>query len=162
MERKDKGNRIHTFSHLSLSLSFSLSLFFGSHTLLLDINHPNMGWLGMDVCAHAACGPIRNTQTTGTPLFLSLTFLSRTFLSLTYLLFTSSFFIASLVAYIAKGKPVLHFATGTSSPCTSTYPSSSSLRLVKYLSFSSGLFKPMWIDAFPKELAALPADTNVV
>lgn len=58
---------------------------------------PDNGLTGADVCMHAAFGPIRGSQST-----------------------------ASLVSYLHPER-VLHFATGTSAPCTS-------------------LFKPLWVD----------------
>lgn len=66
---------------------------------------PDNGLTGADVCMHAAFGPIRGSQST-----------------------------ASLVSYLHPEK-ALHFATGTSAPCTS-------------------LFKPVWMDV---ELPAEPA-----
>jgi dipeptidase len=58
---------------------------------------PDNGLTGADVCMHAAFGPVRGSQST-----------------------------ASLVSYLHP-EQALHFATGTSAPCTS-------------------LFKPLWMD----------------
>ncbi|HSQ27266.1 MAG TPA: C69 family dipeptidase [Anaerolineales bacterium] len=69
---------------------------------------PDNGLTGADVCMHAAFGPIRGSQST-----------------------------ASLVSYLHPEK-ALHFATGTSAPCTS-------------------VFKPVWMDADLPEEAAPPS-----
>lgn len=71
---------------------------------------PDNGLTGADVCMHAGFGPIRGSQST-----------------------------ASLVSYLHPEK-ALHFATGTSAPCTS-------------------LFKPVWMDV---ELPAEPASPSGV
>ncbi len=69
---------------------------------------PDNGLTGADVCMHAAFGLVRGSQTT-----------------------------ASLVSYLQPER-ALHFATGTSTPCTS-------------------LFKPFWFDAEPPAEPTPPA-----
>ena len=67
------------------------------------------GITGADICMHAGFGPIRSSQTTG-----------------------------SMVSFLDEKSP-LHFITGTSAPCTST-------------------FKPVWLDAFSPETSPSLSD----